>query len=71
MNKTLFEQNNVELPPYDWNYDQMIELAKQLSNPSEHYYGIDGTWGNLMFEEHFPMQDDGNAWLQYVGWREI
>ncbi len=66
VNKTLFEQNNVELPPYDWNYDQMIELAKQLSNPSEHYYGIDGAWGNLMFEEHFPMQDDEN--LRYNMW---
>ncbi|MFC5649910.1 ABC transporter substrate-binding protein [Paenibacillus solisilvae] len=58
LNKTLFEKNNVALPSYDWTIDEMLELAKKLSNPDKHYYGISGAGYDLHFEEYWPMAND-------------
>jgi len=58
LNKTLFQKANIELPPYNWTIDQMIELAKKISNPKDHIYGLGGAWGNLAFNEHWPMAND-------------
>ena len=66
INKTLFEKNNVPLPEYNWKTTDMIDLAKKLSNPAEYYYGISGAFGNLSFEDFFPMQYDQN--LGYGTW---
>ncbi|AJS60932.1 ABC transporter substrate-binding protein [Paenibacillus sp. IHBB 10380] len=55
LNKTLLEKNNIPLPSYDWKITDMIDIAKKVSNPSEHIYGIGGPWGNLSFDEHWPM----------------
>jgi multiple sugar transport system substrate-binding protein len=68
VNKTLFEKNNVPLPSYDWTIDEMIDLAKKLSKPSEHYYGIGGPWGDLGFQEALPMLNDASlGWNSYDG----
>ena len=40
LNKTLFEEFNIDLPSYDWTVEDMIELAKEFSFPSQHYYGL-------------------------------
>ncbi len=40
VNKTLFEQNNVALPGYDWTIDEMYALAEKLTKSNEHQYGL-------------------------------
>lgn len=66
LNKTLFEKNNVPLPSYNWTIDEMLELAKKFSKPKDYIYGIHGPWGNLLFDEYFPMQHDEK--LGYNTW---
>ncbi|MGO4346192.1 ABC transporter substrate-binding protein [Paenibacillus sp. MCAF9] len=58
VNKTLLEKNNIPLPGYNWTITEMIDIAKKVSKPSEHIYGISGPWGNLSFNEHWPMAND-------------
>ncbi|MBE6808875.1 MAG: hypothetical protein J6J30_01740 [Clostridia bacterium] len=40
INKTLFEENNIALPGYDWTIDQMFDLATKLTKANEHQYGL-------------------------------
>lgn len=40
VNKTLFEENNVALPGYDWTIDEMYALAEKLTKSNEHQYGL-------------------------------
>ncbi len=40
INKTLFEENNIALPGYDWTIDQMYDLANKLTKVNEHQYGL-------------------------------
>lgn len=58
LNKTLLEKNNIELPPYDWTIDQMLEIAGKISKPSEHIYGLSAPWGSLMFNEYWPFANN-------------
>jgi len=68
VNKTLFEKFNVPLPSYNWTFDEMIDLAKKLSDPSQHYYGIDGPWGDLSFESYLPMiNNESFGWNTFDG----
>lgn len=50
VNKTIFEDYNVDLPSYDWTLDDMIRLAREISDPYNHIYGMT----NNMFSEHWP-----------------
>ena len=43
VNKTLFEQCNLELPSYNWKVDDMINLAKQMSQPNQNIFGFNST----------------------------
>ena len=40
LNKTLFEENNVALPGYDWTIDQMYSLALKLTKSNSHQFGL-------------------------------
>jgi multiple sugar transport system substrate-binding protein len=60
VNKTLFKKYNVELPPYNWTIDQMLDLAKKLSHPEDHFYGISGANDKLRFQEDWPMANDAS-----------
>ncbi len=40
INKTLFEENDVALPGYDWTIDQMYDLATKLTKANEHQFGL-------------------------------
>lgn len=40
LNKTLFEENNVALPGYDWTIDEMYALASKLTKSNEHQFGL-------------------------------
>ncbi len=55
MNKTLFEKYNVELPAYDWTWDDYFELAEELSHPEEFYFGV----SNPLYVDLFPAAYNG------------
>lgn len=40
INKTIFEENNIALPGYDWTIDQMYSLATKLTKANEHKFGL-------------------------------
>ncbi len=40
INKTLFDENNIALPGYDWTIDEMYSLATKLTKANEHQYGL-------------------------------
>jgi multiple sugar transport system substrate-binding protein len=39
-NKTLFEENGVDLPTDDWTWDDLLEMARALTKPDEGQYGV-------------------------------
>lgn len=62
LNKDVFQEAGVELPPKDWTYDQFVETAKKLTFKranGEQVYGFSGfidpgvinTWGLWMNED--------------------
>lgn len=55
MNKTLFEKYNVELPGYDWTWDDYFALAEELSHPEEYFFGV----SNPLYEDLFPAAYNG------------
>ena len=72
LNKTVFEEAGVELPPQDWTWDQFVETAKALTfqrGNGEQVYGWTGfvdpgvvnTWGLWMNEDPSvrPINDAG------------
>ncbi|MBE6727335.1 MAG: extracellular solute-binding protein [Ruminococcaceae bacterium] len=40
INKTLFDDNDIAMPGYDWTIDEMYSLATKLTKPNEHQYGL-------------------------------
>ena len=56
INKTLFEQYNVELPAVDWTWDDYFELADELSHPEEYNFGV----SNPLYTDLFPAAYNGN-----------
>lgn len=56
MNKTLFEQYNVEMPDYDWTWDEYFELAEELSHPEEYNFGV----ANPIYSDLLPAAYNGN-----------
>lgn len=55
MNKTLFEKYNVELPAYDWTWDNYFALAEELSHPEDYYFGV----SNPLYVDLFPAAYNG------------
>lgn len=56
INKTLFEQYNVELPAIDWTWEDYFELADELSHPEEYNFGV----SNPLYVDLFPAAYNGN-----------
>jgi multiple sugar transport system substrate-binding protein len=56
INKTLFEQYNVELPALDWTWEDYLDLADELSHPEEYNFGI----SNPLYTDLFPAAFNGN-----------
>lgn len=56
MNKTLFEQYNVELPSIDWTWEDYMDLADELSHPEEYNFGV----SNPLYVDLFPAAFNGN-----------
>lgn len=40
LDQALFERLNVEMPSVDWTYNEMIELAKQMTLPEQQIFGM-------------------------------
>ncbi len=59
MNKNIFERYNIELPPKDWKYDDMVDLAIEIRQAGQNdiVYGIDPWFGDLDFPSIWPTQD--------------
>lgn len=72
VNKDLLVENNFNLEDYGfdfetgeiWNYEQMIQLAKDFTSRARnrynnnYYWGIDGDWNNLNFSWVLPAMDN-------------
>jgi multiple sugar transport system substrate-binding protein len=72
VNKDLLEENNFDLEDYGfdfatgeiWNYQQMIQLARDFTTrararyDNNFYWGIDGDWNNLNFAWVLPAMDN-------------
>ena len=56
MNKTLFEQYNVELPSINWTWDEYFDLAEELSHPEEYNFGV----SNPLYVDLMPAAVNGN-----------
>lgn len=68
INLTLLDAYNIPIPDKDWNYNEFIQLARDIRQigQNDFVYGIDPWFGNLDFETTFPMQDDAD--LGYNTW---
>lgn len=40
LNRTLFEKYNVEVPDYDWTFDDFVDLVAELNHPEDYNYGF-------------------------------
>ena len=63
-NKALFDQLNVEMPPMDWTWEEMVEYIKKMTVPELGIYGFNQyrrivTW--------YPVAADDNCWGEF-GW---
>jgi len=63
-NKTVFEQLNVEMPPMDWTWEEMVEYIKDMTVPEQGIFGFNQyrtivTW--------YPVASDDNVWGEF-GW---
>ena len=55
MNVSLFEKYGVELPSYDWTWDDFFDLAEELSHPEEFYFGT----SNPLYVDFWPAAYNG------------
>ncbi len=55
VNKTLFDSVNEPLPAADWTIEEMVNIARRLSNPSTYTFGLNE-----------PSNYDGTEWLYRV-----
>jgi multiple sugar transport system substrate-binding protein len=72
VNKDLLDDNNFDLEDYGfdftsgeiWNYEEMIQLARDFTSRARtrynnnYYWGIDGDWNNLNFSWTLPAMDN-------------
>ena len=64
LNITLFNQYGIELPEFDWTYDEFLEIALELrqAGVNDHVYAIEPLdWGIIDFESIFPTMDDASV----------
>ncbi len=66
LNLNIFEQYNIDLPDYDWKYDEFVDLAIEIRQAgiNDYVYGIDPWFGVLDFEAIWPTQDHEDVGYQ-------
>jgi len=57
LNKTALIDEGFDLPEYDWTYQDMIDLARDFSDPNNYMYGIQGE----AFDSIIPSLNDINV----------
>ncbi len=59
INITLLEDLLIPIPPFDWTYDEFVDLAIQVrqAGQADIIYGIEPWFGDLDFEAIWPTQD--------------
>ncbi|MBP1988453.1 ABC transporter substrate-binding protein [Paenibacillus eucommiae] len=50
VNKDLLKKHGMEMPSYDWTYDDMLEMAKKATDPAANEYGLSY---DSLFSSHF------------------
>jgi len=78
VNKTLFDKYNVELPGYDWTWEEFVQVCEAVAHPEDYYFG----YGNNTTIEYFYNRHgwDGDSyefdetWVMleetFANWRE-
>lgn len=64
LNMTLFDHYGIDLPDYDWTYDEFLAISVQLrqAGANDNVYAIEPLdWGAIDFESIFPTQDDASV----------
>ncbi len=66
LNLNIFEQYNIDLPDYDWKYDEFVDIAIEIRQAgiNDYVYGIDPWFGVLDFEAIWPTQDHEDVGYQ-------
>ncbi|QGG57049.1 extracellular solute-binding protein [Paenibacillus sp. B01] len=65
INVDLFNKENIPLPKADWTIEEFEKIAKKLTKPSDHQYGIENILGAR--EMFVPQFDSKLGWLTYDG----
>ncbi|MBE5769520.1 MAG: extracellular solute-binding protein [Clostridiales bacterium] len=53
INKTLFDKYNVELPDYDWTWEEFVSLAEEVAHPEVYDFGYGDCGGAGYFIEEW------------------
>ena len=63
INRTVFNDYNIPVPPKDWDYDQFVDVAIQIRQAGQNdmVYAIDPWFGDLDFETIWPGLDDADV----------
>ncbi|WP_274648631.1 extracellular solute-binding protein [Paenibacillus humicola] len=65
INVDLFNKENIPLPKPNWTIDDFENIAKKLTKPSEHQFGVENLAGAREF--FVPQFDPSLGWLTYDG----
>lgn len=65
INIDLFNKENISLPKADWTIDEFEKIAKKLTKPSDHQYGVENLLGAR--EMFVPQFDSKLGWLTFDG----
>ena len=65
INKDLFAKENVPVPSANWTLDQFAQIAKKLTKPNEHQFGVENVSGAR--EMLVPQFDPNLGWLTFDG----
>jgi multiple sugar transport system substrate-binding protein len=70
VNKTLLTNLGIDIPGYDWTFDEFYDICQQVKNAGSYgghdIYAINGYYGALDFEKAMTAQD--GAGLGYDSW---
>ncbi|MBE5768684.1 MAG: extracellular solute-binding protein [Clostridiales bacterium] len=69
VNKTVFDQYNMELPDPDWTWEDFVQIAEEIAHPEDYVFG----YGNNMTVEYWmPRHEyDGNSYTMGETWQML
>ena len=69
VNKTLFETYNVELPEYDWDFDEFVAVAEAVAHPENYHFGCGHLFGHTYIMPSYGW--DGESYAFGEDWLKI